>query len=141
MKNSLKVVLPAALIVSVLGCSHSRDTSTRIQPRRASGLTAEDIARNPGVPVEALLASHVPGIRIGRASDGRTVMIVRGQNSLEPQEPLFVVNGVPLANAANFLAVNRNDIESIDVLKDGASAAMYGLRGSAGVIVIKTRGP
>ena len=139
MKNSLRVVLPAALIVSVLGCSHGRDTSTRVQPRLASGLTAEDIARNPGVPVEELLASHVPGIRIGQARDGRTVMMVRGQDSLEPQEPLFVVDGVPLGSAANFQAVNRNDIESIEVLRDAASTAMYGLRGAAGVIVIKTK--
>lgn len=140
MKRSFGVVLPAALIVSALGCSHSRDTTTSIQPRRAPGLTAEDIARNPGVPVEELLASHVPGIRIGRANDGRTVMMVRGQNSIEPQEPLFIVDGVPLGNAANFLAVNRNDIESIQVLRDAASTAMYGLQGSAGVIVIKTKG-
>lgn len=139
MKNSLRVVLPAALIVSVLGCSHSRNTSTRIQPRRVSGLTAEDIARNPGVPVEELLASRVPGIRVGRASDGRMVMMVRGQSSLEPQEPLFVVDGVPLGNPANFLAVGRDDIESIEVLKDAASTAMYGLRGSAGVILVKTK--
>lgn len=139
MKNSLRVVLPAALIVSVLGCSHNHVTTARIQPRTVSGLTAEDIARNPGVPVEELLASRVPGIRIGRASDGRVVMMVRGQSSLEPQEPLFVVDGVPLGNAANFLAVDRNDIESIEVLRDAASTAMYGLRGSAGVIVVKTK--
>lgn len=140
MKKSLRVVLPAALIVSVLGCSHGRDTTTNVAPRRTHGLTADDIARSPGVPVEELLASHVPGITIGRARDGRTVMMVRGQNSLEPQEPLFVVDGVPLGNAANFLAVNRNDIESIQVLRDAASTSLYGLQGSAGVIVIKTKG-
>jgi iron complex outermembrane receptor protein len=140
MKNSLKVVLPAALIVSALGCSHNHDATARIQPRSAPGLTAEDIARNPGVPVEELLASHVPGIRIGHASDGRTVMMVRGQNSIEPQEPLFVVDGVPLGSAANFLAVNRNDIESIVVLRDAASTVLYGLQGSGGVILIKTKG-
>jgi TonB-dependent starch-binding outer membrane protein SusC len=139
MKKSLRVVVPAALIVSALGCSHSHDT-IRIQPRRAPGLTAEDIARSPGVPVEQLLASHVPGITIGRASDGRTVMMIRGQNSLEPLEPLFVIDGVPLGSAANFSAVNRNDIESIVVLRDAASTAMYGLQGSGGVILIKTKG-
>ena len=140
MKKSFRVVMPAALIVSVLGCSHSRDTTTKIQPRRAPGLTAEDIARSPGVPVEQLLASRVPGIMIARASDGRTVMMVRGQSSLQPQEPLFIVDGVPLGSAANFAAINRNDIESIQVLRDAASTAMYGLHGSVGVIVVKTKG-
>ena len=140
MKKSFRVVLPAALIVSALGCSHSHDTTVTIRPRRGPGLTAEDIARSPGVPVEELLASRVPGITIGRASDGRTVMMIRGQNSLEPLEPLFVVDGVPLGSAANFSAVNRNDIESIVVLRDAASTAMYGLQGSGGVILIKTKG-
>jgi len=140
MKKSLRVVLPAALIASALGCSHSHDTTVTIRPRRAPGLTAEDIARSPGVPVEELLASRVPGITIGRAGDGRTVMMIRGQNSLEPLEPLFVVDGVPLGSSANFSAVNRNDIESIVVLRDAASTAMYGLQGSGGVILIKTKG-
>ena len=140
MKKSLRVVLPSALIVGLLGCSHSHETAARIQPRLASGLTAEDIARAPGVPVEELLAAHVPGIMLGRAGNGRTVMLVRGQSSLQPQEPLFVVDGVRLGDAANFLAVNRNDIASIQVLRDAASTALYGLQGAAGVIVIKTKG-
>ena len=140
MKKILRVAAPGALMVGVLGCSHSHETAGRIQPRQAPGLTAEDIARAPGVPVEELLASHVPGITIERAKDGRTVMIVRGQNLIEPVAPLFVVDGVPLGSAANFSAVNRNDIESIIVLRDAASTAMYGLQGAGGVILIKTKG-
>ncbi|HXO86628.1 MAG TPA: TonB-dependent receptor plug domain-containing protein [Gemmatimonadales bacterium] len=134
--------MPAALIVSVLGCSHNpRPTVTSLKPRRAMGLTAEDIARSPGVPIEQLIAARVPGIMIGRASDGRMVMFVRGQSTLgEPQEPLYVVNGVPLGSAANISAINRMDIASIEVLRDAASTAMYGLQGSAGVILIKTKG-
>lgn len=141
MKKSLRLTLPAALIVSVLGCSHSHDTTTKkIQPSRAPGLTAEDIARSPGVPVEELLAARVPGLVIARGIDGGTVMIIRGQSAFEPQEPLFVVDGVPLGSAANFSVINRYDIESIQVLRDAASTAMYGLQGSAGVILVKTKG-
>jgi TonB-dependent starch-binding outer membrane protein SusC len=141
MKNSLRVVLPAALIVSVVGCSHSLKSKNSLSPRRTADVTAADIARSPGMPIEQLIAAHVPGLLLSRSSDGRTVLIIRGQTTLgEPQEPLFVVNGVPLGLAANFSAINRNDIESIVVLRDAASTAMYGLQGSGGVIVVKTKG-
>lgn len=141
MKASLRVVLPAALIAGALGCSHSQKSKTPLFPRRTADITAADIARSPGMPIEQLIAARVAGLTLSRASDGRMVLTIRGQNTLgEPLEPLFVVNGVPLGLAANFSAVNRNDIESIVVLKDAASAAMYGLRGSAGVILVKTKG-
>ena len=142
MKNSLRVVVPAALIVSVVACSHNPGpTTSSLSPRRGANLTAEDIARAPGVPIEQLLASRVPGITLTRANDGRLVMLIRGQSTLsEAYEPLFVVNGTPLGSAVNFSAVNRNDIESIIVLRDAASASLYGLQGASGVILIKTKG-
>ena len=142
MKSSLRMVVPAALIVSVVACSHNPGpTTTALKPRRGANLTAEDIARAPGVPIEQLLASRVPGITLTRANDGRLVMLIRGQSTLsEAYEPLFVVNGTPLGSAVNFSAVNRNDIESIIVLRDAASASLYGLQGASGVILIKTKG-
>ena len=140
MKSSLRMALPAALIVGALGCSHNQKSTTSLSPRTAD-ITAEDIARSPGMSIELMIASHVPGLMLSRSRDGRMVLTMRGQSMLgEPQEPLFVVNGVPLGNAANFSAVNRNDIESIVVLRDAASAATYGLRGSGGVILVKTKG-
>lgn len=50
--------------------------------------------------------------------------------------PLYVINGIPGGNLDN---INQNDIESIDVLKGGAASAIYGTRGSNGVIVITTK--
>lgn len=142
MKNSLKVLLPGALIVTALGCSHTAGrTATPLPSRGISGITAKDIERSPGVPLEQLIAAHVPGVTLTRASDGRMVMLIRGQSTLSgPEEPLFVVNGVPLGNPANFAAIDRNDVESIEVLRDAASTAMYGIQGSAGVILVKTKG-
>ena len=142
MKSSLRIALPAALIVGALGCSHSHQAiSSSVKPQSHSDLTAEDIARSPGTPIEQLLAAHVPGLMLSRSSDGRMLLTIRGQSTLsEAKEPLFVVNGVPLGNAANFSAVSRNEIESIVVLRDAASAAMYGVQGSAGVILVKTKG-
>jgi len=67
--------------------------------------------------------------------------LLQGQTTLgEPQEPLYVVNGVPLGLAANLSAINRMDIASIQVLRDPTSAAMYGVQSSAGVILVKTKG-
>jgi TonB-dependent SusC/RagA subfamily outer membrane receptor len=142
MKKSLKSFLPAALVVGALGCAQGPRTASLPMPSRpALGLTWEDIDRSPGVPIEQLLAARVPGITIVRASDGRMVMLLRGQSTLnEPLEPLFVVNGIPLGSAANLAAINRNDIASIEVLRDAASTAMFGLLGSGGVILIKTKG-
>jgi len=141
--NTLRAFLPAALVVGALGCASSgqKSTSRPMPSRPALGLTWEDIDRNPGVPIEQLLAARVPGLTIARASDGRMVMLLRGQSTLsEPREPLFVVNGIPLGSAANLVAVNRSDIEKIEVLRDAASTAMYGLLGAGGVILIKTKG-
>ncbi|MGH7520019.1 MAG: TonB-dependent receptor plug domain-containing protein [Gemmatimonadales bacterium] len=142
MKKSLSSFLPAALVIGALGCAQGHKGASLPMPSRpALGLTWEDIDRSPGVPIEQLLAARVPGITIARASDGRMVMFLRGQSTLnEPLEPLFVVNGIPLGNAANLSAINRNDIASIEVLRDAASTAMYGLLGSGGVILIKTKG-
>ena len=142
MKKILSFFTPAALIVGALGCAHrSNGTDVAVPPRHASGVTAADIERSPGVPLEQLIAARVPGVTLSRARDGRLVMLIRGQSTLgEPQEPLFVVNGVPLGTASNFLAINPNDVESIEVLRDAASTAMYGLMGSAGVILVKTKG-
>jgi TonB-dependent SusC/RagA subfamily outer membrane receptor len=141
MKSSLRIALPAALIVGALGCSHSQQLKPSLSPRRTADITAEDIARSPGVPIEQLIATRVPGIVLARASDGRWVLLLQGQTTLgQPQEPLYVVNGVPLGRAANLSAINRLDIASIQVLRDGARAAMYGGQGSAGVILVKTKG-
>jgi TonB-dependent SusC/RagA subfamily outer membrane receptor len=50
------------------------------------------------------------------------------------------VNGVPLGDPTNFSAINRSDIATIEVLRDPATTAMYGLRGANGVIVVRTKG-
>ena len=141
MKNSLKIFLPAALIVGA-GCAQSTSRTVETRPSRpAWGITAADIERSPSVPVEELLAARVPGVALGRASDGRLTLVIRGPSTVSgAQEPLFVVNGIALGNPGNFLAVNRNDIESIQVLKDAASTALYGIQGAGGVILVKTKG-
>ena len=66
---------------------------------------------------------------------------VRAQDSeRSPGSSMEELHGVPLGNSSSLGAINRYDIASVEVLKDPASLAMYGIRGSNGVIVIRTKG-
>lgn len=72
-------------------------------------------------------------------SGARATITVRGINSFQSSsnEPLFVVNGTPMANySSTFTAVNPVDIKRVTVLTDAASTGIYGVRGANGVIII-----
>lgn len=105
-----------------------------------STISADKITeRNNTSPLEAIQGS-TPGVNItsstGRSGDGFKV-VIRGNNSLLPGSgPLYVVDGVPLENI-DFL--NPQDIARMDVLKDAASAAIYGSRGASGVVIVTTK--
>lgn len=95
--------------------------------------------RNLTNPVESL-QGLVAGVEVsnstGRIGDGYNITI-RGQNSIGGGgNPLFVVDGVPTDNI-DFL--NPQDIERMDILKDASSTAIYGSRGSNGVVIVTTR--
>lgn len=97
---------------------------------------------------QELLAGKVPGVAIttgGGPDDGSQIRI-RGESSLgATNDPLFVVDGIPLDNGGvsgnrNPLnIINPNDIESITVLKDASATAIYGSRAAGGVILITTK--
>ena len=89
-------------------------------------------------PVKAL-QGRVPGMNItadGNPSGSATVRI-RGIGTLNNNDPLYIIDGVP--TKAGMHELNGNDIESIQVLKDAASASIYGSRAANGVIVITTK--
>ncbi len=139
--------IPRAAWVSCLllvSCSHRQAVPDSPAEARPPGtvLTAEDIRRNPGQSLEQLLIARVPGLTIERAADGHTKLILRGKNTLVgDDEPLFVVNGIPLGPGVggNLSAINIHDIETVQVLRDAAATSEYGVRGSNGVIVIRTK--
>lgn len=66
-------------------------------------------------------------------------VIIRGVTTINGSDPLYVVDGVPMADGTNINFLNQNDIESIEVLKDASAAAIYGTRGSNGVILVTTK--
>ena len=85
------------------------------------------------------MASSSPGVQITQSSSqpGKGFKVaIRGVGTIGDSKPLYVVDGV---TADNIDGINPNDIESIDVLKDAASAAIYGSRAANGVILVTTR--
>ncbi|MCF0073958.1 TonB-dependent receptor [Dyadobacter sp. CY261] len=88
------------------------------------------------------LAGTLPGVNISQsqgAPGASPVIKIRGISSITAgTNPLIVVDGVPLENF-NLNLINPQDIESIEVLKDASSAAIYGSRGSSGVVIVTTK--
>ena len=104
-----------------------------------SVVSVDEIAKqNENNPIKAL-QGRVPGMNImadGSPSGAATVRI-RGIGTLNNNDPLYIIDGVP--TKAGMHELNGNDIESIQVLKDAASASIYGSRAANGVIIITTK--
>lgn len=96
----------------------------------------------PVTRIEQALAGQMPGVQVIQYSGapGTGVMLrVRGLGSVTAgNQPLYVIDGFP-ASEANLSMLNTGDIESVNVLKDAAAAAIYGSRGSNGVVLITTK--
>ena len=101
----------------------------------------EDMKKYSSSNFAEQLQGKVPGVQITTTSDPGSAQSIRirGIGSVNNNEPLYVVDGVPIQNEANMNFLNPNDIASIQVLKDAASASIYGSRAANGVIVITTR--
>jgi len=106
-----------------------------------SKVTAKDLENVPNGRVEQALQGRTAGVTIamnaGQPGAGSTVR-VRGITTLNDNNPLWVVDGVAVDPGA-LGALNQSDIESIEVLKDAASAAIYGAQSAAGVILVTTK--
>jgi TonB-linked SusC/RagA family outer membrane protein len=106
-----------------------------------SGVTAREFEDLPVTRVEQILQGRTSGLTIasnaGQPGSGSTVR-VRGITSFNSNDPLWVVDGVVVDNGG-IGYLNQSDIESIEVLKDAASQAIYGTRAAAGVILVTTK--
>ena len=104
-----------------------------------SVVSMDEIAKqNENNPMKAM-QGRVPGMNItadGNPS-GSTTIRIRGVGTLNNNDPLYIIDGVPTKGGMHEL--NGNDIESIQVLKDAASASIYGSRAANGVIIITTK--
>jgi TonB-linked SusC/RagA family outer membrane protein len=121
------------VVVIGYGAASKRDLTGSIVK-----ISGKDIADKPNPNPIASLQSRVPGLYIvnngtpGQAPDIR----IRGTISIGSVSPLYVVDGI---FNDNIDFINPNDIESIEVLKDPSSLAIFGVRGAAGVILITTK--
>ena len=102
---------------------------------------AEEIQNKQTTDVAKALEGSVSGVQIststGQPGESSSIRI-RGIGSINANSnPLIIVDGVPFAGSLS--AINNNDIESVNVLKDAASSALYGARGANGVVIITTK--
>jgi TonB-dependent starch-binding outer membrane protein SusC len=105
-----------------------------------SSVKAADFNKGNVTDAAALIQGKVPGLVIARAGNdpnGGFQIRLRGLSTASQNtSPLIVIDGVP---GQSLRSIDPNDIESFDVLKDGSAAAIYGTRGSSGVIIITTK--
>ncbi|MDP9958390.1 SusC/RagA family TonB-linked outer membrane protein [Chryseobacterium lathyri] len=129
---------------------------TKLTPEQSVGssstVKAADLEKPAGISIDNVLQGKVAGL-YSSASSGQpgasTITLIRGLTSLTGNnEPLYVIDGVAVQSgdisgaltSQNALSlINPADIEDIQVLKDGVSTALYGSRGAAGVVLIKTK--
>jgi TonB-dependent starch-binding outer membrane protein SusC len=106
-----------------------------------SGVRSKDLANMPVTRLEQALQGRTSGVTIaassGQPGAGSTVR-VRGTTTINNSDPLYVVDGIPV-DVGGIDYLNAADIESIEVLKDAASAAIYGARAANGVIIVTTK--
>jgi TonB-dependent starch-binding outer membrane protein SusC len=108
-----------------------------------STVTKEEIDRTRLTRLEDLIRARIPGVHVVRKGNGELSIRMRGPSTLNGRDDaLIVLDGVPLADATAGLTLatlNPQDVQRIDVLKDAGSTAIYGSRGTNGVVIIKTR--
>ena len=107
-----------------------------------SKVSAQQIAQVPMGSFDQILQGRAPGLLVtaGSGQPGAAARVqIRGSSSINGgSNPLFIVDGVPVEPGV-FQALNPNDFESVDVLRDASATALYGNRGGAGVIVVTTK--
>lgn len=140
-RNVINVQLTASekkldeVVVIGYGSQRRKDVTGAV-----STVTAADIANRPIVDAGEALQGKAAGVSVvsnsGKPGAGLTIR-VRGSSSISAgNDPLYVVDGIPMTDIAAF---SPNDIESISILKDAASASIYGTRAANGVVVITTK--
>ena len=104
-----------------------------------SSVNAEQLASRPVSSISSALAGEMPGVTAvqttGAPGSQNATITVRGKNSINSASPLVIVDGVP----GSMNVINPSEIESVTVLKDAASAAIYGVQAANGVILITTK--
>lgn len=107
-----------------------------------ASFNADDITKMPQVDITQSLQGRLPGLNVtftgANAEGGKSNIRIRGENSISASNnPFIVVDGIPYYGSLS--EINPTDIESVNILKDASSTAIYGARASNGVILITTK--
>lgn len=119
------------------GVQNKRDITTSI-----SSIKAEQFRDMASSDFRDAMAAKMPGVQVlslGGSPEGNVSVRIRGiQSATAGNEPLYVIDGIPSDSRA-FSNLESSDIESLEVLKDASAAAIYGSRGSCGVVIVTTK--
>ena len=126
------------VVITGYGSTAKKDLVSSI-----SQIKGEDLANQPVARLDNMLQGRAAGVNVV-ASSGEpgapAVIRVRGMSSINGNNnPLYVIDGFIAGTDFNLTDLNVNDIESIEILKDASSLAIYGTRGAAGVIIVNTK--
>lgn len=140
----------ALMAVSLAACAHGPQTDfddVGLRDKGASDPSTVDVGdidgRSRNEPIEQILEGRIAGVTVTQGANGIAVRI-RGTTSIRgSNEPLYLVDGVPVEPGPGgaLAGIMVTEIESIKVLKDAASTAFYGVRGANGVIVVTLKKP
>ena len=130
------VLLEDAVVIGY-GVQNRRDVTTSIV-----SMKSDDLQNKTNSDFREMMAAKLPGVQVmqlGGRPTGNVSVRIRGiQSATAGNDPLYVIDGVPTESSV-FSQMDASDIESIEVLKDASASAIYGSRGSCGVILITTK--
>lgn len=100
----------------------------------------DDLPKENYRTIGDMIQDQVPGVIVTTQANGVIRVRIRGSASFQGgEDPLFVLDGMVLQSSAALVGINPSAVETITVLKDAGSTAIYGSRGANGVILIKTK--
>ncbi|MDH3245984.1 MAG: SusC/RagA family TonB-linked outer membrane protein, partial [Saprospiraceae bacterium] len=139
-ETEINVMLSAGVLVEEVVVTGYATQRKRDITGAVAVVNAEDMNTYSAASFAQKLEGRASGLNIhtsGEPGEGSVVRI-RGISSFQNNDPLYIIDGVPVQDAFN-TGFNPNDIESIQVLKDAASASIYGARANNGVIIVTTK--
>jgi TonB-dependent SusC/RagA subfamily outer membrane receptor len=156
MRNPVRAAVATLSVVLLSGCYHSPNPPDPAAPRgrdmgiggirtgSADSVRGDDTRSQHMTDVADMLQGRVPGLQVIR--NGTDISLrIRGSDSINSDgEPLIILDDAPVASQSVSMVLrglNPKEVESIDVLKDVASTAVYGTRGAHGVIIIRMKHP
>lgn len=140
-QSAMNILMNAnkSLLDEVIITGYKKEIRSEVSASIAS-IKSKDIDKLVVQSVEQALQGQAPGVMVTQATGapGDDIAVrIRGAGTLGNNNPLYVIDGVPTTGNINMFSVG--DVESIEVLKDGAAAAIYGSRAANGVVLITTK--